>query len=71
MSAAVPITLQQGIDSLHRIAYVDKSATSTKRLSVLATYCVQELAARGLVGVKAECDIPGGGRTKAWDVGWE
>jgi len=37
---------------------------------MLAGFCVQELASRGLVGAKPECVIPGGGRAKAWDVGW-
>lgn len=67
----MPITLQDAVDGLYRIAHVDKASTSTVRLEMLAKYCVQELDLRGLAGVEAEVVVPGGGREKAWDVGWK
>lgn len=47
------------------------AAQSPQRLKGLAEYCVQELGERGLVGAAAEQTLPGGGRTKAWDVAWK
>jgi hypothetical protein len=66
----VPITLQDAIDGLYDIAVTKRAAQSPSRLKTLAAYCVQELEERGLAGATTECEIPGGGRTKAWDVGW-
>lgn len=70
MPKRTPTSLQDAVDSLHRIAVRDGKSTSTKRLSVLAAVCIKELAARGLPGAEAEVDIPAGGRDKTWDVGW-
>ena len=64
------MTLQDAVDSLYRIAVVERKATSTKRLEHLAEFCIAELAARGLEGAVAEAKLPGGGREKSWDVAW-
>lgn len=64
-------SLQHAVDELYRLAVTESKATSTKRLSALAAYCVSELASRGLHGARAEVRIPGGGREKDWDVAWE
>ena len=65
------ISLQDAIDGLYQIAVTQGASQSPARLSCLAAYCVQELEARGLKGAQPEQNIPGGGRTKAWDVGWK
>ena len=67
----MPVSLQEAIDSLYQIAITDKKSTSTLRLKRLAEYCAEQLQLRGLTGAKPECSIPGAGRKKAWDVGWE
>ncbi len=61
-------TLDEAVRSLHKKAVVEKAATSTIRLQVLAEYCIEQLANRGLRGAKADVDLPGGARTKNWDV---
>lgn len=67
---AGPTTLQDAISSLYKLTVVEKKSTSTKRLAVLARYCVEQLEMRGIKGVLPEQGIPGAGRSKAWDVGW-
>ncbi|MYA89273.1 MAG: hypothetical protein F4X97_12640 [Boseongicola sp. SB0662_bin_57] len=64
------ITLQDAVDDLYRLTVIEKRRTSTRRLDVLADYCVQELSNRGLSGATKEVRIPGIGRTKSWDVAW-
>lgn len=64
------LSLQTAIDSLYEIAVTRGASTSTKRLDVLADYCVQELATRGLAGAEKEARLLGGGRAKQWDVAW-
>lgn len=64
------ISLQDAVDDLYRIVKVEKKTTSTARLAVLADMCIQELAARGIVGGAKEVLVPGIGRSKRWDVGW-
>ena len=64
------ITAQAAIDSLYRVAVTEGKTTSTVRLEVLADFCVQELAQRGLKDVETEAAIPGAGRDKKWDVAW-
>ena len=64
------ITIQDAVDHLYEIAVARGKAQSTKRPCVLADYCVQELAARGMRGAEAEQTIQGGGREKNWDVAW-
>ena len=64
------VTLQNAVDHLYRLVIEEGKYTSTRRLSVLANLCVQELAARGIRGAKTEIPIPGMGRTKQWDVVW-
>lgn len=64
------MSLQSAIESLYRIAVVDRKSTSTIRLSGLAQYCAEELARRGLAGADTEVLVPGGGRDKYWDVAW-
>lgn len=66
----MPITPQEAIDGLYEIAVTQGASQSPSRLKTLAAYCVHELEVRGLAGARAECVIPGGGRAKAWDVGW-
>jgi hypothetical protein len=68
---ARPVSLQAAVESLYRIAVVEGKTTSTIRLKALATYCIQELDARGLGGAEAEVPLPGGGREKQWDVAWK
>lgn len=65
------ISLHDAIVDLHRIVYVAGKPTSPARLSTLADFCIQELEARGLVGVAKERSVPGVGRAKQWDVVWE
>lgn len=65
------ITVQDAVDDLYRIAVTDKKSQSPKRLDVLADFCVQELEKRGLANARKEIEIPGMGRKKKWDVGWE
>lgn len=64
------ISLQDAVDDLYRLAVIERRRTSTKRLDVLANFCVQELANRGLSNAAKEVQIPGIGRTKKWDVAW-
>jgi len=64
------IKLQDAITQLYDVSVVQGKATSTKRLDVLAEFCVQELERRGMSGALTDQDIPGGGRTKNWDVTW-
>lgn len=64
------MTLQGAIDSFYEIAVTSGKSTSTKRLDVLADYCVAELAKRGLEGAEKEARLLGGGRAKQWDVAW-
>jgi hypothetical protein len=64
------VTLQEAINSFYAKAVTEGASTSTKRLDVLADYCVHELAKRGLKGVEKEAKLYGGGRTKQWDVAW-
>ena len=56
---------------LYRIAVVEGKATSTARLQMFSSYCVQELERRGLEDVEKEASIPGAGRDKQWDVAWK
>lgn len=46
-------------------------ATSTARLRRLAEYCRLGLTNRGLLGADLEVEIPGGGRSKEWDIAWK
>jgi hypothetical protein len=61
---------QDAVDELYRIAVTERKATSTSRLDRLADFCVQELTRRGLRHVEKEASVPGGGRSKKWDVAW-
>ncbi len=64
-------SLQAAIDSLYQLVVVEGKKTSTKRLSILADFCIAELDARGLHGAEAEVTIPAGGRPKDWDIAWK
>ena len=64
------LTLQEAVTDLYRRAREQKAKTSTKRLELLARYCVQELAERGLDGAAMEPELPGFARPKDWDVAW-
>ncbi len=64
------ITLQDAVDDLYKTAVIANKRTSTKRLSVLAKMCVQQLAVRDVVGAACEVRVPGVGRSKNWDVAW-
>lgn len=70
-SSAMPISVRDAIDDLYRIAVAEGLTQSPNRLARLAEFCVQELAKRGLTDARTEINIPGAGRTKRWDVGWE
>lgn len=63
------MTLEQALEDFFRIAR--ERPTSTLRLSSLATYCVETLAALGLPGAETEATVPGFGRPKQWDVAWQ
>ena len=65
------VTLPEAIEHLYQTAIVDRARTSTLRLQKLAQYCVDELDKRGLSGARIDVDVPGGGRTKQWDVAWQ
>ena len=62
--------LQDGIKHLYRTARTQGGTTSTERLRVLAEFCCQQFAARGLAGCKIDPEIPGYARAKDWDVAW-
>jgi hypothetical protein len=64
------ITVQDAIRHLYQVAVLQGATQSPSRLRVLADYCVQELAVRGMPGVLTEQIVPGGGRQKNWDVAW-
>ncbi len=64
------ISLQDAVDDLYRIAEVEQKRQSPNRLGVLADMCVEQLAARGILGATRELTVPGIGRSKTWDVGW-
>ena len=66
----MPVTIQQAVDALYRIAVIEGKAQSPARLNLLADFCVEQLARRGLAGAGKEIEIPGVGRPKKWDVGW-
>lgn len=65
------VTLLEAIEHLYQTAVVDRARTSTLRLQKLARYCVEQLDERGLKGAEIDVDIPGGGRTKQWNVAWK
>lgn len=71
MSTVRPVTIQDAVDWLYRLAVTEQKPTSTKRLDKLAEFCISELASRGLHDAVADVHIPGGGRTKEWDVAWQ
>jgi hypothetical protein len=64
------ITVQDAILHLYQAVVLEGKTQSPARLRVLADYCVQELAARGMPGAQTEQNVPGGGRQKSWDVAW-
>ncbi len=64
------ISLQNAVDDLYRVAVSEKKRQSPARLALLADMCVQELAARDIVGAAKELLVPGIGRPKNWDVAW-
>jgi hypothetical protein len=63
-------TLQDAIDHLYQTAVLDRARTSTTRLQKLAEFVIERLESRGLSHVEREVTIPGGGRSKQWDVAW-
>ena len=67
----MPLSIQDAIDHLYEIAVTQGKSQSPARLSLLAQYCVQELATRGLTDAVIDQNVPGGGRTKSWDVAWK
>lgn len=69
-NAVAGLTLFAAVDDLYRKARTERMTTSTKRLDVLARYCVQELEYRGLRGAVIEPKLPGFARAKDWDVAW-
>jgi hypothetical protein len=64
------LTLFEAVKDLYRKARTQRMTTSTKRLDLLARYCVQELAHRGLAEAVIEPQLPGFARAKNWDVAW-
>lgn len=65
------ISVEDAIRHLYRIVVEEGKAQSPSRLSVLASFCVQELERRGLQNVQTEVTVPGAGRAKQWDVAWK
>jgi hypothetical protein len=55
---------------LYRLAVQEGNSQSPARLSGLASYCVEQLAARGLKDAATEVTIPGGARDKSWDIAY-
>lgn len=66
----MPVTLQEAIADLYRIAVTEKAATSTQRLMALGKFCTEQLGRLGLAGAETEREVPGIGREKQWDVAW-
>ncbi len=64
------LMLQDAVDDLFKKARTEKATTSTSRLQMLAEFCVQELASRGLKDALIDPEIPGFARAKDWDVAW-
>ncbi len=64
------ITVQDAIVQLYQAVVIESRTQSPARLRILADYCIQQLAARGMPGALAEQNVPGGGRQKNWDVAW-
>ena len=64
------ISLQDSVESLHRIVVIEAKPTSTKRLDLLADMCVEQLGQRGIIGAAKELPVPGISRSKVWDVAW-
>ncbi len=64
------LILFDAVEDLYRKVRAEGMTTSTKRLDVLARYCVQELGHRGLGGAVIEPQLPGFARAKNWDVAW-
>lgn len=56
---------------LYEVAVTSGSATSTTRLKVLAEYCAEQLAHRGLEDIEFEVTLPGGAREKSWDIAYK
>jgi hypothetical protein len=71
MGLAVPLTIQDAIGHLYRVAVTQGAATSPPRLDTLARLCIQELESRGLSRAQVNREIGGCGRPKNWDVVWE
>ena len=65
------MTLQGSIDELYRIAVTEAARQSPARLRALAQYCIEQLAARGLAGARADVTLSGWVRPKCWDVVWD
>jgi hypothetical protein len=65
------VTLLEAIEHLYQTAVVDQARTSTLRLQKLARYCVEQLDERGLRNAEIDVEVPGGGRTKQWDIAWK
>jgi hypothetical protein len=63
-------TLQETIRRLYEIAVGSGATQSPQRLGVLASYCIEQLAVRGLANAQGEQTLPGGAREKNWDVAW-
>ena len=67
----MPIAIHDAIGEFYRIAVAKGRTQSSNRLAHLGEFCIQELALRGLDGAGKEVAIPGAGRAKQWDIGWE
>lgn len=65
------MTLTSAIEELYRTAVTEGKSQSPARLRALAQYCIEQLAARGLGGARAEVTLNGWVRPKNWDVVWE
>ena len=66
----MPLTVDDAVAHLYRVAVVERKKQSPRRLDLLADFCIQELSERGVVGATTDIEIPGFGRTKKWDVVW-
>lgn len=61
-------SLQEALDHLHDIVYVQGKRTSTSRLDKLADYVVETFEDRGLGHWKTEKTLDSFARDKAWDI---
>lgn len=61
-------SLQDTIEYLHDLVYVQEKATSPKRMDLLADFCIEEMEDRGINGWETEVSLNAFARDKNWDI---